>query len=140
MVFMNCMPWLQPEPHFESFGCANDDQECKDREMPFYASYPVFPGRVFDDNDVGTFVAPASGNVLLRVELSCDVRNQQLSLQIAKEMFEPFAAQVKALRPSLRAVTSPYYRPANASDPDNHQMTPAQWAARHVPRTILGSC
>jgi hypothetical protein len=29
--------------------------------MPFYASYPVFPGRVFDDNDVGTFVAPASG-------------------------------------------------------------------------------
>ena len=36
---------------------------------------------------------------------------------------------MKGLRPSLRAVTSPYYRPANASDPNNHQMTPAQWAA-----------
>ena len=46
------------------------------------------------------------------VELSCDVRNEKLGLQIAKEMFAPFADQVKALRPSLRAVTSPYYRPA----------------------------
>jgi hypothetical protein len=44
-------------------------------------------------------------------------------------MFSPFSSHVKALRPSLRAVTSPYYRPANASDPNNHQMTPSQWAA-----------
>ena len=63
------------------------------------------------------------------VELSCDVRNQAVSLQIADAMFAPFAAHVKSLRPSLRAVTSPYYRPANASDPHNHQMTAEQWAS-----------
>lgn len=62
------------QSYAESVGCANDDQECKNRVMPFYASFPVYPGREFDTSDVGTFVAPASGNVLLRVELSCDVR------------------------------------------------------------------
>jgi hypothetical protein len=63
------------------------------------------------------------------VELSCDVRNEALSLQIAHDMFGPFAAQVKAFRPSLRAVTSPYYRPSNASDPNNHQMSADAWAS-----------
>jgi hypothetical protein len=63
------------------------------------------------------------------VELSCDVRNQAISLQIANDMFGPFARQVKSFRPSLRAVTSPYYRQGNPSDPNNHQMTAEQWAA-----------
>ena len=63
------------------------------------------------------------------VELSCDVRNEQLSLQIAEQMFGPFSSHVKSLRPSLRAVTSPYYRAANVSDPNNHQMTALQWAS-----------
>ena len=63
------------------------------------------------------------------VELSCDVRNRKLGVELAKQMFGPFADQVKSLRPSLRAVTSPYYRPANASDPNNHQMTSVEWAA-----------
>lgn len=63
------------------------------------------------------------------VELSCDVRNEQVGLQIAAQMFAPFSEHVKALRPSLRAVTSPYYRPANTSDPHTTQMTAAQWAA-----------
>ena len=63
------------------------------------------------------------------VELSCDVRNEQLSLQIAEQMFGPFATHIKSLRPSLRAVTSPYYRAANISDPGNHQMTALQWAS-----------
>lgn len=62
------------------------------------------------------------------VELSCDVRNEKLGLQIAAQMFGPFADHVKSLRPSLRAVTSPYYRPANYSDPHTTQMTAAQWA------------
>ena len=44
-------------------------------------------------------------------------------------MFRPFAAQVKSFGRGLRAVTSPYYRQSNASDPYNHQMSPAQWAA-----------
>lgn len=42
--------------------------------MPLYAGFPMFHGRVFEDRDLGTFVAPASGMLLLRVELSCDVR------------------------------------------------------------------
>ena len=62
------------------------------------------------------------------VELSCDVRNEKLGLQIAAEMFGPFADHVKSLRPSLRAVTSPYYRPANYTDPHTTQMTAGQWA------------
>lgn len=71
--------WYSTPPGHESYaelaGCANDDQECKNRAMPFYASFPVFPsGRVFGNNEIGTFVAPASGNVLLRVELTCDVQ------------------------------------------------------------------
>ena len=63
------------------------------------------------------------------VELSCSTRNQAISMQIAKDMFGPFSAQVKSFDPSLRAVTSPYYRQSNASDPNNHQMSPAQYAA-----------
>ena len=61
------------------------------------------------------------------VELSCDVRNEKLGLEIAAQMFGPFADHVKLLRPSLRAVTSPYYRPANYSNPHTTQMAAAQW-------------
>ena len=38
-----------------------------------YTLVPLYPGETFADREIGTWVAPASGHVLLRVNLVCDV-------------------------------------------------------------------
>jgi hypothetical protein len=69
--------WQTTAPGHQSWleykGCTNGDQICNDANNPLYASVPVHPGETFGTRLVGTWVAPASGPVLVHVELACDV-------------------------------------------------------------------
>ena len=61
-----------PEGHHsfpEHMGCANQDQFC----TGFSSQFGIHPGGSFPAFFTGTWVAPVSGPVLLRVVLNCDV-------------------------------------------------------------------
>ena len=51
-------------------GCHNDDRSCING---LRASFGVYPGQSFERFARGTFVAPASGAILLRLVINCDV-------------------------------------------------------------------
>ncbi len=61
------------ESYFEHIGCANDDRQCPGHAGEIRDSFGIYPGDKFGSVLTGTWVAPGSGPVLLRLVMNCDV-------------------------------------------------------------------
>ena len=70
--------WIATPPGHHSlatkFGCANDDQQCWKDYFGQHTTFGYHPGGRFDRRLTGTWAAPASGPVLLRISANCDWR------------------------------------------------------------------
>jgi hypothetical protein len=67
---LSCGFLCDGQSYAEHWGCSNEDRSCIS-EIP--DSFGIHPGGVFPRFIEGTWVAPASGPVLLRLAMNCDV-------------------------------------------------------------------